>query len=482
MARKPKSDRLERDKHSLIRAFQSETAEIDEANIPLRLRMTLVVLVALFLSLLVTAAFFDVDRVVTSSFGQIVTVDPPIVLQPLDTSIIKSIAVKEGERVRAGQVLAELDSTFTAADLNTLQLQLAGLTVQIARAQAELDDKPFVPVVDQTPGADKYITAQTALYAQRKAQYQSQVRSYDEQIAQAAANITRYKTDVSRFGDRGKFTSELESMREQLVAKGLDSRVNLLQASDAKTEMLRNIDEAQSNLVAAQHLMEATKAGREAFVQQWYAEASQELLTARGSYDSIKEQVQKAQKHQDLVRLTAPEDAIVLRIGKLSVGSVLQAGETFIELASLRAPVEAEIIVDTKDIGFIRPGDPTVIKLDPYNFVEHGTVLGKLRWISAGTFVSFEQSTGGSTNPAGTSTQGNSGTQGYDSQGSPGGGRPFYKARVEIIDSALKNVPSDFSLMPGMTLSADIKVGTRSLLRYLARGVVRGFNESMREP
>src|SRR6202008_3898257 len=119
----------------------------------------------------------------------------------------------------------------------------------------------------------------------------------------------------------------------------------------------------------------STIANRDGFVQQWFGQASQELVTARGTLDTTRQQLTKASRHQDLVRLEAPEDAVVLKLAKLSVGSVLKEGDPLVTLAPLRSPVEAEVHIVTREIGFVRSGDHAAVKLDPYNFVEHGVAI-----------------------------------------------------------------------------------------------------------
>src|SRR5207244_3755227 len=121
--------------------------------------------------------------------------------------------------------------------------------------------------------------------------------------------------------------------------------------------------------------------------QQWLAETSKELVTARAQRDNALQQLEKASRKKDLVRLVAAEDSVVLRMAKLSVGSVLKEGEALIYLAPLRSPVEVEARVLPRDIGFVRPGDPVKVKLDAFNFVEHGMAEGTVRWISEGAFT-----------------------------------------------------------------------------------------------
>jgi hemolysin D len=473
--------RREHEQLRLVKTFQSEVDSINEARVPFYLRCTLIVLAVMLVSLFALTSIVQIDRVVTSTFGQIVTVEPTVVVQPLDASIIKSIDVREGEHVTKGQLLANLDPTFAAADVAALVSQLSSLTAEIARCEAELANKPFVFVADSAdPDGQKYVDLQRTYYLERKAQYDSQVHAFDEQIAQANATIDRLKNDEMRYGERQKLNAHLEAILSDLVAKQLESQINLLQATNDKTEMQRNVEADQNTLIETQHLLQATAASREAFIQQWHAQTSQELVTARLGYDSAKQQLEKADKHNALVRLEAPDDAIVLRVAKLSVGSVLQPSESFMELALVKSPIEAEIYIDPRDIGFVRPNDPATIKFDAYQYVEHGWAEGKLNWVSQGTFVTLGEGTGGTVVPAGTSTQAEAVSQ--SSSQSSQLSTPFYKARITITRVDLKNVPDDFQLLPGMTLESDIHVGTRSLLWYLMRGIVRGFDEAMREP
>jgi HlyD family secretion protein len=234
------------------------------------------------------------------------------------------------------------------------------------------------------------------------------------------------------------------------------SRLNLLAATDQKTELLRNLEYDNNSLVESQHQLEAAVSTRDAFSQQWLAQTSQELVTARNQRDAALQQLEKASKHKDLVRLVASEDSVVLRMAKLSVGSVLKEGDPLLYLAPLRSPVEAEVHILSRDVGFIRPGDPVKVKLDAFNFVEHGAVEGTVRWISEGAFATNED-TGAAADP-------------------------YYKVRIELTNTALRNVPEGFRLIPGMTLMADVHIGTRSLLMYMVNGAIQGMNEAMREP
>ena len=439
---------------ALIRIFQSESAEVQEDPEPAQTRITLYALAGLFVALVAVTVFMQMNRVVTSNAGLIVTTEPTIVLQALDPSIIKSLEAQEGERVKSGQLLATLDPTFAAADVSAATAQIASLEAEIARTEAELAHRDFNPPVGTTPeGA--YMALQRAYFVERKAQFEAQLLAYNEQIAQNKATIRKLKDDLAHYEDRVKISQEIENMRASLAASQYGSRLNLLTATDQRLEMLRTQDFDRNGLSESEHQLASTIANRDAFVEQWTGQVSQELVTARNGLDTAQQQLTKAAKHKDLVRLEAPEDAVVLKLAKLSVGSVLKEADPFITLAPLRSPVEAEVHISAREIGFVRPGDSATIKLDPFNFVEHGTASGAVRWISEGAFT---QDDNGNT---------------VD---------PYYKARIALTKVQLTGVPDSFRLVPGMTLTADINIGSRSVFSYIVRGLIRGVNEAMREP
>ncbi|MGC2414910.1 MAG: HlyD family type I secretion periplasmic adaptor subunit [Stellaceae bacterium] len=442
--------------HKIVRLFQSETAEITEAPEPVGVRSTLYVVGAFFVALMVVSVVTRLDRVVTSNSGQLVTTEPTVVLQALDPSLIKTLDVHEGQPVKAGQVLATLDPTFAAADVDALKQQVASLEAQIARCQAELAGHPYDPPDDPDPAKNRYAQLQKSYYLQRKAQFDAQIHAYDEQIAQVTATIAKFENDQARYSDRAKLAKEVEQMRATLAAAQVGSRLNLLAATDQKTDLLRFLEYDRNSLVESQHQLQATMATRNAFIQQWLGEASKEQVTARNQLDAAVQQLEKATKHQSLVRLTALEDSVVLTMAKLSVGSVLKEGDPLITLAPMRSPLEAEVHILSRDVGFIRVGDPVRVKLDAFDYISHGMAEGTVRWISEGSFA-VKDDTGAST-------------------------EPYYKVRVALTKVDLHNVPEGFRLIPGMTLTADVHVGTRSILMYMINGAVRGTNEAMREP
>ena len=439
-----------------VRQFQSETDAIREAAEPLATRATLFVLSAFLVSIIAILCLTRIDRVITSVTGNIVPAGHINVLQALDPSIIKTINVREGEQVETGQLLATLDATFTSADLTQAKLQIASLETQVARDEAELNQKPLVFANKSDPDFQKYAALQKALYGQRVAQYTAQINSFESKIKETQATIEKLRGDDARYRQRDDVLEKIEKMRTTLAEHGTGSQLNMYVSQDARLELLRTLENTHNGLIVAQNTLGSVIADRDAFKQQWFAQLSQDLVTTRNKLDEARATYEKALKHQNLVRWTAAEPSVVLTMARLSVGSVLKPGDPFITLMPIDTKLEAEIRISSRDVGFIRAGDPCTIKVDAFNAAEHGTASGNVRWISEGAFTTDDD------------------------------GKPldytYYKARCSVDAYNFKGVPGNFRLIPGMTLQGDINVGTRSVAMYLLGGMLKGIHEATREP
>lgn len=441
---------------NVVRSFQSDVAAIREAPPPRSAMMTVHVLWGFLVVVGIILWLGKIDRIVVSQAGQIDLVGPPAVYQELDQSIIKSIDVREGMIVKKGQVLATLDPTFTQADLTQLKQQVASLNAQILRDEAELAGKVPVFTGNDDPDQRHYNDLQQKLFTDRDAQYKAQIKSFDEQIKQTEATIVKTQNDIGRYAERAEIAGKIEGMGSKLLASGAGSLLTALQSKDQSLEMHRLAEELTNALKESEAQLDTLKANKEAFIQQWRSTDSQDLVTAQNTRDQAVASLEKAQKHQDLVKMVALDDSFILNVMKLSVGSVLQSGDKLITAMPLNQAIIADLQVSTRDVGFIRVGDPVVLKIDAFEYTMHGTAEGKVVWISEGAFW-IDDNTGQPTTP-------------------------YYKVGVSIEKTNFHGVPPNVRLVPGMTLTGDINVGKRPAGLYLLEGVIRGWSEAMREP
>jgi hemolysin D len=439
----------------VVGAFESETAAEFLRIAPASEHVTLYVIGVMVLVTFLLMAVVKLDRVVSGT-GRVVPQTGSLYISPFDTSIVREVRVRAGEVVRKGQILALLDPTFTHADLLHLQQKLASEEAAAARLESERRRTPYK--FDPT---DQNQSLQGNLWEQRQAALKSNLADFDARIRNIEAQIAQSNADSRHYTNRVALAGKVEKLYQPLLAKGYVSKVQAMQAEDERTEMGRLLSDAQNQIAASEQSLSSVKAQREAYIQKWNSDIATELVSIRNDLDVTRENLSKAQKLNDLSTLNAPADAVVLSVGKISSGSVASGGsqaqgqEPLFTLVPLDAAVEADVRVNAADIGFIKVGDPVRLKLDAYRFMQHGTVPGVIKAVSEGSFT-------------------------VDDNNVPV--PPYFKVRVQIGQVALRNVPADFRLIPGMTLTGDIKIGKRTILSYLIEGAAQTGAEAMREP
>lgn len=441
----------------IVSAFESETADMIQRTSPKSERITFYILCLMLVVAVGLAAVVKLDRVVTGG-GVLVSSGGSLYVSPLNAGVVREVKVKVGDVVKKGQVLATLDPTLTQADVTQLQQKLDSDAATIARLEAEQNGTVYVP-----DAKNSFSEVQASLWRQRKAEYASSLASFDAQIANSEAVVAQYQRDAVQYKKRMALASDVQDMYEPLVRKGYVSRQQYNSATDSKEEISRLFSVAENQIAAQRQAVAAVKAQRAAYLQKWRSDAGTQLVAVRDAYNATKENLEKANKLLELATITSPADAIVLKIGKISTGSIAQSTTMFSDASTAGAlftlvpvdvPLEAEVNVPAQDVGFIRRGDKVNIKIDAYLFIRHGTASGLVKTISEGSFTVNENNQPVS---------------------------PYFKVRIAIKEANLHDVPADFRLIPGMTVSGDVLVGSRTILSYLLEGALRTGSEAMRE-
>lgn len=433
--------------------FLPDADAIERGPLPRFVRLTLHVLALALFTFIVWASLSKVEKIVTAK-GRLVNPQQNIVVQPLETSIIQRIDVQAGQIVKKGQVLATLDPTFAQADEAQLRTRLRSLDTQTEGLRAELEGKRTGTGSGKGSADD---VLQSQLSGERQANFESQKTKLDQNVASLRAAIETNKRDQQVLGQRVKSLREMEAMQEQLMAEQFGAKLHLLEARDRRLEVERDLVTQQNKASELASSLAAAQAERAAFGNGWRQKMMEDLLAATRDRDGVNEQLAKADKRHQLVQLVAPADAVVLDTGKLSVGSVIREAETMFTLVPLGAEMEAEVQIDSLDIGYIKTGAPAHLKVDAFSFQQHGTLDGKVVTISQDAFR-------------------------RDAATPSGGMDAYYLSRITFHGSALKKMNAGAHLLPGMTLTAEIVVGKRSVMSYLLWPLTKAVDESIREP
>ena len=409
----------------------------------------------------------SMDRLVSAN-GKVMSLTNEVVVQPLNTAIVKTIAVSTGDVVRKGQLLAQLDPTFGAADNTAAQDQTDRYVTEIERLTAELHQVPYKPR-SLTPGA----LVQEGIFSQRASARDAELRYYKGQVdaqralmAQSDANIRQYAKETGLAGD-------LERMRVTLEKQALGSRIDTLAAQTARIEAERQVLSSVQQSESARQTIAALQGQLDNYNQQWFADVSQTLTSDNVQLATYRDQLEHAALNYKLVDLRAEQDSIVLSVAAVSVGSVLQSGQTFFTLVPINAPLEIDAQMTGDEAGFVFTGQPVDIKFQSFPYTEFGLAHGTVRLVSPDSFAT---GSGGTVNgAAGTMADsvytGANPTSAY-----------FYDVRITLDRLNLKHMPKDAHIVPGMPVEADIKVGQRTVWEYLLERLMPIVNEGMREP
>jgi HlyD family secretion protein len=428
------------------------------AETPSRLlRDTHYVALALFATLVLVASLVKVDMIVAAP-GRLVADSPTIVVQPLQISIVREMRVKAGDIVHKGDVLAKLDPTFTQADKAVLTAQHDALQARIARLEAESNDAPL-----QWEAATADQLLELTLYRQRRSEYESRLHAFDEDTLRFKAAMAAAQESRDSLTQQLEIARKIEAMRAKLYKQQYGSELNYMDAQVVRMRTERDYQDATNRLDEAQHFLNSTQADRQAFIDGWRRQGLEELAKTRADATAVAESLAKAVRMNDLVVLTAPEDGIVLEVAKRSVGSVLQEAEPLVTMVPTSAALIAEVMINSADVGYTKLGDEVAIKVDAFPYQRHGLLQGRLRAIGEDS-VSTNSAMGAA----------------------PGSALPVpgvvHRSQVELGSTELRDLPAGTRLIPGMTLTAEVKVGSRSVISYFLYPLMRGFNESIREP
>ena len=432
-------------------AFQPDIVEIERRAAPRAAQITLFAVVGLITVAVVWASLAQIDRIVIAE-GRLVTTSSKIVVQPLETGVVRSIHVRVGQSVRKGDVLAMLDATFTEADTAASRAALVSFDAQLVRLESlKAGERPEEFSPDPRENA-----LQADMFNRHGSELGANLAALDGEIGALSAELETNKNEIADAEKTLAIARQLENMRVQLVERSAGSLLQSLESQARRASAERDVNRLVNTARQIEQKLAGAREKRIAYLSENQSKVMQELQNIRRDRGKVSEELKKQERRSSLVQLTAPVDAVVLEIAQRSVGSIASQAEPLVTMVPLDAPLEAEVDIQPQDVAMLRGNDSARIKLDALPYQQHGTLDGRLDVVSADVIKS---------------DKGPSGQQ-----------IPIYRARVAITRRDLRNVPDDFRLIPGMAASAEIKIGQRRLISYFVYPIFRALDESFREP
>lgn len=417
--------------------FLPAALEVVERPVSPTGRVTAWLLLGLFAAALLWLVLGRVD-VVASAPGKLVPADDVKLIQPGAAGIVHAILVRDGQRVRVGQPLVELDPTVSDADTAQASKALETAMLDAARLRAMLSALDgqglrFTPPAGTTADvADTQIALARAQLAEIRAG--SQTRAADTESARAAG--AEAQIQAAKLTETLPLLDEQIAANETLLEKGYVSKLRVIEMRRQRLVAARDRDAA----LATARKAEAQIAVAGGHSSQSTAEARARILAdlAKAESDARlrKEELTKATKRGSLQRLVSPVDGTVTQLAVHTVGGVVEAAKPIMVIVPARGKLVAEVMIANKDVGFVRAGQPVALKVEAFSFTRYGAVPGRLEQISSDAVQDEKRGL-------------------------------IYTARVTLDRATIVRDGRAIPLTPGMAVTADIRTGRRSLGSYL---------------
>jgi HlyD family secretion protein/adhesin transport system membrane fusion protein len=430
------------------REVLSRSVYLEETGPSMGMAALIFVIAALIALFIIWSGLTRLDETVAARG----TVSPISFVQPvqhLEGGIVASVEVEEGQIVKAGDPLLTMDKTISRSDYLALKVREASLALQIERLRSfALNDEP-----DFSAHLENY----PELVMDQQRIYETQIDARNAQIAISNAQIQSRQQEalsLSEHHDMLKkqvllLEEELE-MRKTLLDKGLTNKIVYLDTQRRLNQTEGEIARTRADMARAEAEIAQARGGLLEMEERLRGDALEELGRFSNEQAEIKEQLTRLSDRVQRTVVRAPVAGTVTGLAVTGPGAVVQPGAKLADIVPNDRQILAETRISPRDIGHIKPGQPVTVKIDSYDYARFGGVPGKVKSISATSFIDEE-------------------------------GVSYFRSMISIEQTFVGENPANNTITPGMTLVADIKTGEKSLLAYLWRPVQQSMSGAFSE-
>ncbi len=430
------------------------------------LRLLMLLLCGLFTLALLWSFIGRVD-VVAVATGRTLPIANVKVIQPIEIGVVRAIHVRNGQRVRRGQLLIELDPTAAQGQESQATRGLLAANVVRARNSALLAHIQGRPALFRAPTGTPadVVATQTELVRSKVGEYESERRSLQQSRAERGAELAGIQAEIAKLRQTLPLMDQQLSARRELAGRGHFSRLRLLEYEQLRIEHSQNIHVQEAAAARARAAIGNIDAALVTLRERFAEEAATELATAENESGMQAEELRMTARRRELQRLTAPVDGIVQQLAVHTVGGVVQPAQPLMVVV----PVEGEIAIDAqilnRDIGFVREGQPVRVKLEAYPFTDYGIVEGVVETISRDAVP-----------PEAPQQE----QQNANARAAPSPSL-VYSARIRLLRNHLVIRGRRQPIGPGMAVQAEIRTGQRRIIQYLLSPISQAIDEAGRE-
>lgn len=395
------------------------------------------------------AQMFEIEEVVRGP-GRVVPAQQVQVVQSLEGGIVRAISVRQGMVVDAGAPLVQIDDTGFAARQGELAEQETALQAEAVRLRAEASGAEAVFPEALRARAPEAVAAEEQVLRTRRLQLETELAVLADQRAQRAGELETLRAEEAKIrAVLAPLTAEI-ALTEDLAARGVVPEIEVLRLQSRKADLEGDlaIGAARAPVLEAA-LREAENligAARSAFV----LTAQERLTNVQRDLAVVEESLRAATDRVTRTQLRAPVRGTVNRVTTTTIGEVVQPGAPVVEIVPLDDSLLIEVEIGPRDVAFVTPGVSASVKLTAYDYLIYGALEGEVTQIGADTVLNAD-------------------------------GVPVFRAEIRTGDSFLGDPDRPLPILPGMQASVDIRTGSRTVLDYLAKPLLRAQSEAFRE-
>ena len=386
--------------------------------------------------------------IVATAQGKIIPSGYSKIIQPYETGVIASIQVQDGQTVKQGDVLIELDSTLNRADRDRASNEYRAAKVEAARLRALIKGHS---AFEAPPDAERAsVLLQQQLLRDQFAEYQAKMAAAQHLVDQRQAALEQTKENILRLEATVPMEAERVEAYKKLLEHEAVTKMDFLQAEGQRIDKAQELAGQKKRLQQDQAALAEAEKHHRALVSEFQQAKQAELSALETKAASLAQEVTKAGQKAGLQRLTSPIDGVVQQLAVHTVGGVVTPAQQLLMVVPQDHPVEVEAQVENKDVGFVKEGQPVEMKVETFQFTLYGTIPGSVLTVSDDA-VPVEKV------------------------------GLVYPTRVSMDRSMMQVEGKQVNLSPGMAVTVEIKTGQRRIIEYLLSPLLKSMKESLRE-
>jgi hemolysin D len=421
----------------------------------------------------VTWAWAGTIDIVAATTGKIVPSGRTKVIQPFETGVVRSIRVQDGQAVKAGDVLIELDPTVNAAERDHLHNDLLAEQLNIARLHAALAgaDDPTAAFHPPAGAGAALISAQRQLLLNQVTEHRARIASLARQQAQKEAEQGTIVATIHKLEATIPVIQQRVDIRKTLMDKELGSKLTYFEIFQLLVEQQEDLGVRKSHLREAEAAAAAIRETRGQAEAEYRRTLSDELAKAEQKASGLAQDLIKAEQKTKLQLLTSPVDGVVQQLAIHTVGGVVTPAQALLAVVPSDSRLEIEAMISNRDIGFVHAGQEAEIKIDTFSFTRYGLLRGTVLTVSQDAVIRDRRQDRADDRALGTQSD----------TSEPKGQELNYSARISLDRTRMQIDDRVVDLSPGMAATVEIKTGSRTILSYLLSPLLRYRQEALHE-